>query len=105
MSDDCRKVSVVIDDREARSGLPEILGSLEEVEVSFRRLPLGDYVVDGLFLFERKRLPDFAASIRDGRLFQQTARLALSEKRSALILEGRGRDLAACGTILNFPRL
>jgi len=97
MFEDGRKISVVIDDREARSGLPEILAALEEVETSFRRLSVGDYEVDGRFLFERKSLPDFALSIRDGRLFRQAARLTAQGKRSALILEGRGRDLAGCG--------
>jgi len=97
MSEDGRKISVVIDDREARSGLPEIFAALEEVKTSFRRLPVGDYEVEGRFLFERKNLPDFALSIRDGRLFRQAARLTAQGKRSALILEGRGRDLAGCG--------
>jgi len=94
--EDRRKISVIIDDRECRSGLPEFLRVFEDVDVSVRRLSLGDVEVDGRFLFERKTLHDLVVSIRDGRLFQQTARLAASERRSALILEGRGRDLAAC---------
>lgn len=97
MSDREQRIRVVIDDREDRSGLPHILRSLKDVDVSVRRLSLGDYEVDGRFLFERKTLLDFVVSIRDGRLFQQAARLAASDKRCALILEGRGRDLAESG--------
>ncbi|MEK6776431.1 MAG: ERCC4 domain-containing protein [bacterium] len=97
MPDRAQRIRVVIDDRESRSGLLHILRSLKEVDVSVRRLSLGDYEVDGKFLFERKTMSDFVVSIRDGRLFQQAARLAASDKRCALILEGRGRDLAESG--------
>lgn len=54
MSDRAQRIRVVIDDREDRSGLPHILRLLEDVDVSVRRLSLGDYEVDGKFLFERK---------------------------------------------------
>ncbi len=97
MSEGIRRIRVVIDDRESRCGLPDILRSFEDIDVSISRLPLGDYEVDGKFLFERKTLLDFVVSIRDGRLFQQAARLAASDKRCALLLEGRGRDLTGSG--------
>jgi ERCC4-type nuclease len=56
--------------------------------VDFVALPVGDYLVDGRLLFERKTLADFIASIKDGRLFRQACRLASSEHTAAVILEG-----------------
>lgn len=61
----------------------------------FKRLPIGDYVVDGRCVFERKTVVDFAASIMDGRLFAQATRLVSLTQPAALILEGRSSDLAA----------
>jgi DNA excision repair protein ERCC-4 len=48
-------------------------------------------------VFERKTLKDFAVSIIDGRLFSQMTRLASSTAKSALILEGTGKDLVDIG--------
>ncbi|MEW5891465.1 MAG: hypothetical protein AB1768_21085 [Pseudomonadota bacterium] len=36
-------------------------------ESEVRRLAVGDYLVDGRFLFERKTLADLALSIKQGR--------------------------------------
>lgn len=88
-------ISVVVDDREADSGVVEALRSLHGIEVAVQRLPLGDYEVAGRFLFERKRLLDLATSLKDGRLLGQACRLAVAPQRSVLILEGTARDLAA----------
>jgi DNA excision repair protein ERCC-4 len=63
------------------------------VSCEFRRLDLGDYLVDGRLLVERKSLPDLLASIEDGRLFRQAARLATCGTRAALLLEGSSADL------------
>ena len=61
------------------------------------RLELGDYLLDGRLLFERKTMRDFATSLQDGRLFDQGIRLAASPLHKAIILEGKARDLASCG--------
>lgn len=61
------------------------------------RLGLGDYVVDGRLLFERKSLVDLALAIDDGRLFRQALRLAGTALRPSLILEGTGRDVERSG--------
>ncbi|MCP4699213.1 MAG: nuclease [Gammaproteobacteria bacterium] len=85
------------DDRERGSGVIEEWQSRTDVIVTVERLPLGDYAVDNLLLFERKTLPDLAASIKDGRVFQQACRLAASSVRGVLILEGVSADLAKSG--------
>ncbi len=88
-------IRIVVDDREQRSGMVEILATTESVSVSINRLACGDYEVDDKLLFERKALTDLAVSIKDGRLFRQAYRLAQSHKRGIIILEGTGRDLAS----------
>lgn len=84
------------DDREPDS-VTDALRALPSVQVTISRLKLGDYRVDHRLLVERKTLLDFALSVLDGRLFSQAARLAASDIPVALILEGRGADLAASG--------
>jgi ERCC4-type nuclease len=56
--------------------------------VRLTHLPAGDYLVDDDVLVERKSVADFAASLIDGRLFPQVARLAHSRYRSLLLIEG-----------------
>jgi len=86
---------VVVDDRETGSGVLRALRDLENVTVAVQRLPLGDYLVDGRILFERKTLLDLTESIKDGRLFTQACRLALSPKKTVILLEGTAADLAS----------
>ena len=87
-------VSIVVDDREAGSGVLRALRDLEGVRVAVQRLRLGDYEVDGRILFERKTLPDLVESIKDGRLFKQARRLAASPRKTVILLEGRMANLA-----------
>ncbi len=86
-------VRIVADDRERAAPVVEMLRAMPGVEVAVQRLKLGDYAVHG-WLFERKTLVDFAASIKDGRLFAQVHRLLAGGQSAALILEGRAGDLA-----------
>jgi Fanconi anemia group M protein len=51
-------------------------------------LDTGDYLIDNDVLVERKTIGDFVASLRDGRLFPQAARLAHCRYRSVLLIEG-----------------
>jgi ERCC4-type nuclease len=90
-------IRIVIDDREARCGIIEILDAIESVSVSISRLTCGDYEVEDNLVFERKTLTDLAISIKDGRIFRQGCRLAQSHKRGIIILEGTSRDLASNG--------
>lgn len=88
--------SIIVDDRESRLVM-EALQAQPDCRVSVQRLSLGDYQVDDKLLFERKTLPDFAASVMDGRLFRQAARLAASERRGIIVLEGTVKDIASHG--------
>lgn len=90
-------IQIVIDDREAGSGVAESLQRRPGVRLVIRRLALGDYQVDEALLVERKTLLDLTQSVKDGRLFSQGLRLANAPLRSAVILEGRSGDLARSG--------
>lgn len=90
-------IKITIDDREQSDGVSAALTKMAHVTVVVRRLPLGDYAVDGRLLVERKTLSDFAVSVIDGRFFRQMTRLAMSPFKGVLILEGRSRDLHDTG--------
>jgi ERCC4-type nuclease len=61
-------IGIEVDDRgSARPVLPA-LRECADFHVTIARLSLGDYRVDGRFLFERKTLPDLVAAIKDGRV-------------------------------------
>ena len=75
----------------------DLLTEIPDVELSIDHLPVGDFVVSGQIIFERKRADDFAASLIDGRLFSQAARLVKQPLRSACILEGKTEDWKRLG--------
>jgi DNA excision repair protein ERCC-4 len=90
-------VRVVVDDREIRSQVIESLKLQPHVQLEVRRLSVGDYEVGTEWVFERKTIHDFAASLADGRLFRQVARLARCPNGAALILEGPDQVRAETG--------
>lgn len=59
------RMAVIVDDRERRSGVVQALHVSGDFDITIQRLAVGDYLVDGRFLFERKTLPDLA--VRSGR--------------------------------------
>lgn len=79
--------AITVDDREVKSG---IVGLLEERgwEVRVRRLVCGDFNIGRQVLIEKKTAFDFSASILDGRLFRQVARLKRQGLRCAVLIEG-----------------
>jgi ERCC4-type nuclease len=91
-------VSIACDDRERASGVVEALQQIADVAVSIQRLRVGDYLVDGRVLVERKTVRDLATSIIDGRLFRQALMLVQAAPgRALLLVEGDRQTLAACG--------
>jgi DNA excision repair protein ERCC-4 len=84
-------LQVTIDDREPDS-LEQELRKLGNMIIHRRRLAVGDYLLDGDFLVERKSIPDFCLSIKDGRLFTQAGKLMKSRIPACLILEGKNRE-------------
>jgi len=92
-----RPITIMVDDREQKSSVVNYLREIDNVAIEIKRLSLGDYFSHSRLLFERKTLKDFAISLVDGRLFKQATRLANSNYKSILILEGTGKDLTETG--------
>lgn len=89
---------VVVDDRERDGLVAGHLAALPGVSVEVGHLPLGDFLVDGRLLVERKTVADLAASLCDGRLFRQAKRLAADrEHRVCIVLEGTSRQAEQVG--------
>jgi DNA excision repair protein ERCC-4 len=77
-----------VDFAERHATLLDLLQKSDAFAVHLERLAVGDYVIDGGIVVERKTYTDFATSLVDGRLFPQAAALARSPHRPVLLLEG-----------------
>lgn len=86
-------MQVLVDTCERNWELIETLESFPDVELSFQRLPVGDYQWPGDLIFERKTLQDLLKSLVNGRLFRQAHRLRRRADPGVLILEGTLRSL------------
>lgn len=84
-------LQVTIDDREPDS-LEKEFRKLGNMIIRRKRMAIGDYLLDRDFLVERKSIPDFCHSIKDGRLFKQAGKLMNSRIQACLILEGKNRE-------------
>lgn len=82
-----KALRVIIDNRERNA---ELIGAMREigVEVEFRNLPVGDYILSDRLCIERKTVGDFESSIINGRLFDQIKRLKETYEFPVLLLEG-----------------
>jgi DNA excision repair protein ERCC-4 len=78
---------MVIDEREKKSGIPDLLKKIG-VKVEMKNLPIGDYIVASETVVERKSVHDFISSVFDGRLFDQCNRLKEHFEHPAIIIEG-----------------
>jgi ERCC4-type nuclease len=81
------KFRVVVDEREKPSGVPDLLKK-SGLQVEYRMLDVGDYVVSPNCAVERKEERDFLKSLYSGRLFDQAHRLCEIYDRPVLIVEG-----------------
>ena len=79
---------LVVDYSERSAPLLALARQSDKFDVQMARLDAGDYLVEGGVLIERKTYADFAASVADGRLFPQAARLARSPHRPVVLIEG-----------------
>jgi len=77
-----------VDHAERKAALLALVRTCEEFDVRVERLAVGDYLIGGGILVERKTYADFAISLADGRLFPQAAALARSPHRPVVLLEG-----------------
>lgn len=78
---------VVIDKREEKSGIPKMLSKLG-VSLRYELLEVGDYLLPGDILIERKEVGDFLSSLLDGRLFDQVFNLVRVSENPTILIEG-----------------
>jgi DNA excision repair protein ERCC-4 len=83
----------LVDYRERGSSIPDALIAAG-LHVQLTDLPVGDYVLGVGLAIERKGPNDLGASIRDGRIFDQSVRLQSAFVQAVLILEGEPRGIA-----------
>ena len=81
------KLRIVIDEREKKSGIPELLRSVG-LNIEMKTLPIGDYIVAPETVVERKSIRDLLSSIFDGRLFDQCSRLKEHFQHPIVLMEG-----------------
>lgn len=84
---------VLVDHRERGSTVAAALVAAG-LDVQVEDLPGGDYVLGPGLAVERKGPTDLGASIRDGRIFDQAARLQSAYVQAVLLIEGEPRGIA-----------
>jgi len=84
---------IVVDSREAASGIPEILRK-RGLYVQMKPLDVGDYIVSSCAV-ERKTVSDFITSLYSGRLFEQAQRISRSYQNHLLVVEGDIQEVLA----------
>ena len=84
------KALVVVDERESKEY--DHLLSAAGCIVERKTLSIADFVLSERLAAERKSRADFEASIIDGRLFEQAARLVAAYPRVVIIIEGDRDD-------------
>jgi DNA excision repair protein ERCC-4 len=78
---------IIVDERERKSGIPELLKSVG-LNVEMKTLLIGDYIVAPETVVERKSIRDLMSSVFDGRLFDQCSRLKEHFEHPILLVEG-----------------
>jgi Fanconi anemia group M protein len=81
------QIVVVADSRELGALVTRELAKLGAL-VKSETLQIGDFVLSDRVVVERKEVDDFAASIIDGRLFQQAVKLKDAYPKPVMIVEG-----------------
>ena len=86
---DEERLSIIVDKRERNQ---DIINALEEneVDLTFKVLPAGDYLISNSnrICIERKTVHDFEKSIIDGRLFEQLERIKRTYELPVVVVEG-----------------
>jgi len=81
------QLRIVVDERERKSGIPDLLRSVG-INIEMKTLPIGDYIVAPETVVERKSIHDLISSVFDGRLFDQCNRLKEHFQFPIILMEG-----------------
>lgn len=88
-----QKITIYADEREAQTPILQRLADLN-VHLKVGSLEIGDFVIAGDVVVERKTATEFVASIMSGRLFNQAGKMQLKYRRIIFMIMG---DLYATG--------
>lgn len=83
---DADEMRVVVDTREFRSSLPNLLYRVG-IKVIPCMITVGDYILSPKICVERKAIPDLIASFKSGRLYQQCEQMFRHYETPALLIE------------------
>jgi len=78
---------LLVDNREINSDIPRLLTNMG-INIQYRQLEVGDYVLSATVAIERKSIQDFITSLYDGRLFKQTKAIEETYTKPFLLIEG-----------------
>ncbi len=81
------QITVIADSRELGALVTREMAKLGAL-VKSETLSVGDFVLSDKVVVERKEVDDFAASIIDGRLFEQAAKLKEAYSKPIILVEG-----------------
>ncbi len=81
------RIRIYADVKEEASGIPSMLESMGVI-VLRDNLPVGDYLLPGGIVVERKTGEDYVNSLFDGRLFDQISRMTEVYDSVVLVVEG-----------------
>ena len=87
MSVKIENLRIIVDERERKSGIPDLLKSIG-MNLEIKTLPIGDYIVAPETVIERKSIRDLMSSVFDGRLFDQCSRLKDHFQHPIVLMEG-----------------
>jgi len=95
------EITIVVDQRELRSGIVDYLEELSDdkviVNIDIQTIPVGDYVLSDRVNVERKTVTDFLSSALDreakGELFGQVFDVMRAYPRGVMVLEGDPYEL------------
>ncbi|MEM7828542.1 MAG: ERCC4 domain-containing protein [Candidatus Aenigmatarchaeota archaeon] len=89
--DELQKPKIIADNRELKS--PVCFWLKERADIEFAQLDVGDYILSERVGVERKRVPDFLASILSQRVFDQLERLKRAYQKPVLVIEGQQEQI------------
>ncbi|MHA2362969.1 MAG: ERCC4 domain-containing protein [Candidatus Hodarchaeales archaeon] len=87
------KITILIDNREARSQVPRLLKKDKSTKIQLVNLAEGDYRVSEECVIERKTMHDLAESIVDGRLFEQISKKLSTYRKPIILIEGADHEV------------
>ena len=90
---DASKLRVIADERERKSGIPDLLVAAG-IRTEIKTLETGDYIVAPETVVERKSVRDLVSSVVDGRLDNQCSRLKSGFKNPVVVMEGGSDEVA-----------